>query len=312
MKTKSICLYYDAYGKNILDVLPHDQAARYHERNVAITGVIRQKLVELRAYECMSHQVPGLDGGCTYNICCRLCYNFFELYVHSDSPLVKIMDDIKCLLNRSFVCVLCYSITSYLGSMQLVWDKIQLVCGVVAGKYIQELSFMLSSMSYPYLMCYKCRGLVKLNYPLSNRKGKRYNKEFRVSFLCKDCCGNIGATKNSLIKDHSMEKVLRITKCEAYHRSQFYQDSCSLIFFYEVGYFLFHHYIDYKINEDSVLVILSGYEVFVSAGVYKYTDKGGSVIFDKYEALLSYSPFKSRFPVGYYNIMSFWTPSGDD
>jgi len=234
---KSICLYYDAYGRNILDVLPHDQAARYHERNVAVTGVIRQKLVELRAYECMSHQVPGLDGGCTYNICCRLCYNLYELYVHTDNPLVKIMEDIMNLLNRSFVCVLCYAITSYLGSMQLVWNKIQLVCGVVAGKYVQELSHALGSMSYPYLMCYKCRGLVRLNYPLSNRKGKRYNKEFRVSFLCRDCCGNVKESKNSLIKDHCSEKALRITKVEAYHRSQFYQDTCSLVFFYEIGYF---------------------------------------------------------------------------
>jgi len=76
--------------------------------------------------------------------------------------------------------------------------------------------------------------------------------------------------------------------------------------------FLFHHYLDYRIDKQTIHVILSGYEVFVSADVYKYSDKGGSVVFDKCEDLLSYSPFESRFPNGYSNIMSFWTPSGDD
>jgi len=80
----------------------------------------------------------------------------------------------------------------------------------------------------------------------------------------------------------------------------------------KLGFFLFHRYLDYKIDKQTVQVILNGYEVFVSLDVYKYSDKDGSHTFDSCEQFLSFPPFKSRFPFGYSNIMSSWTPSGED
>jgi len=273
-----------------LEVATHDKANKRHKKRVPITGRVRQELVKLRAYRCMPHSDPRLRGGCVYSICCQNCYNFYELYIHSESPLLKIFDDIQDEFAKGFVCFLCRRVFDKIFDRGPLFRRIRQICGDDTGQlYCEEMNEVLEMISCPYLMCFKCGGLVSLDAPIPRRLSKRDCHDLWGGYLCLKCDYTTKMEFDSgiqrFIRRYANKEARNVTIDEAYSRSYLYNKIKHLSWSYDIGRRVFYSYIRYRIIDDILYIMLESSEIIVGKCEFRYIDKHGTWWFDNIQQL---------------------------